>query len=105
MIGAKQVFAGSTMDGASICGLIEREKVTFSAGVPTIWLGVMNELKANPNKYDLSSLKKLLCGGSSAPRAVIDWLETNLGVELIHALGHDGDEPAGLHEPSQAQDV
>jgi acyl-CoA synthetase (AMP-forming)/AMP-acid ligase II len=95
MIGAKQVFAGSTMDGASICGLIAREKVTFSAGVPTIWLGVMNELKANPNKYDLSSLKKVLCGGSAAPRAVIDWLETNLDVELVHAWGMTETSPLG----------
>jgi fatty-acyl-CoA synthase len=72
------------MDGASICGLIEREKVTFSAGVPTIWLGVMNELKANPNKYDLSSLKGLVRRIVSAA-SVIDWLETSLDVELIHA--------------------
>jgi fatty-acyl-CoA synthase len=95
MLGAKQVFPGSTMDGVSICQLIEAEKVTFTGGVPTIWLGVMNELQQNPGKYDLSSLKAMVCGGSAPPRAMIDWFETNLGVNFIHAWGMTETSPLG----------
>ena len=83
------------MDGVSICQLIEAEKVTFTGGVPTIWLGVMNELQQNPGKYDLSSLKSMVCGGSAPPRAMIDWFETNLGVNFIHAWGMTETSPLG----------
>jgi acyl-CoA synthetase (AMP-forming)/AMP-acid ligase II len=95
MMGAKQVFPGATMDGASICQLIQDEKVTYTAGVPTIWLGVMAEIQANPGKYDLSSLKTMLCGGSAPPRAMIDWFETNLGIEFVHAWGMTETSPLG----------
>lgn len=95
MLGIKQVYPGAMMDGASICQLIQDEKVTFTAGVPTIWLGVMNELRNNPGKYDLSSLRTMVCGGSAPPRALIDWFETNLGVEFIQAWGMTETSPLG----------
>jgi len=95
MLGIKQVYPGPMMDGASICQLIQDEKVTFTAGVPTIWLGVMNELRNNPGKYDLSSLRTMVCGGSAPPRALIDWFETNLGVEFIQAWGMTETSPLG----------
>ena len=95
MLGLKQVFPGPTMDGASVCQLLQDEKVTFTGGVPTIWMGVISELQANPGKYDLSSLREMVCGGSSPPRAMIDWLETNLGVEFIQAWGMTETSPLG----------
>ena len=95
MLGIKQVYPGAMMDGASICQLIQDEKVTFTAGVPTIWLGVMNELRNNPGKYDMSSLRTMVCGGSAPPRALIDWFETNLGVEFIQAWGMTETSPLG----------
>ncbi|MDQ3013230.1 MAG: long-chain fatty acid--CoA ligase [Acidobacteriota bacterium] len=95
MLGLKQVFPGPTMDGASVCQLIEDEKVTFTGGVPTIWMGVMNELQANPGKYDLSTLNTMICGGSAPPRAMIDWFETNLGVEFVQAWGMTETSPLG----------
>ena len=95
MLGIKQVFPGPMMDGASVCQLIQDEKVTFTGGVPTIWLGVMNELMQNPGKYNLSSLKSMVCGGSAPPRALIDWFETNLGVEFIQAWGMTETSPLG----------
>jgi acyl-CoA synthetase (AMP-forming)/AMP-acid ligase II len=95
MLGIKQVFSGPTMDGASICQLIQDEKVTFTGGVPTIWLGTMNELQQNPGKYDLSSLRTMVCGGSAPPRALIDWFETNLGVEFVQAWGMTETSPLG----------
>lgn len=95
MLGLKQVFPGPTMDGASVCQLLQDEKVTFTGGVPTIWMGVINELQANPGKYDLSNLREMICGGSSPPRAMIDWLESNLGVEFIQAWGMTETSPLG----------
>lgn len=95
MLGLKQVFPGPTMDGASVCQLLQDEKVTFTGGVPTIWMGVINELQANPGKYDLSSLREMVCGGSSPPRAMIDWLETNLGIDFIQAWGMTETSPLG----------
>jgi acyl-CoA synthetase (AMP-forming)/AMP-acid ligase II len=95
MLGIKQVFPGPTMDGASVCQLIQDERVTFTSGVPTIWLGVMNELQQNPGKYDLSSLRTMVCGGSAPPRAMIDWFETNLGVNFVQAWGMTETSPLG----------
>ncbi len=95
MLGAKQVFPGSTMDGATVCQLLQDEKVTFTGGVPTIWLGVMNELLQNPGKYDLSTVKAMICGGSAPPRAMIDWFEKNLGVNFIQAWGMTETSPLG----------
>ncbi len=95
MLGIKQVFPGPTMDGASVCRLIQDEKVTFTSGVPTIWLGVMSELQQNPGRYDLSSLRAMVCGGSAPPRALIDWYETNLGVNFIQSWGMTETSPLG----------
>ncbi len=95
MLGLKQVFPGPTMDGASVCQLLQDEKVTFTGGVPTIWMGVISELQANPGKYDLSTLREMVCGGSSPPRAMIDWLETNLNVDFIQAWGMTETSPLG----------
>jgi fatty-acyl-CoA synthase len=95
MVGAKQVFPGPTMDGASICQLLQDEKVTCTAGVPTIWLGVRIELENNPGKYDLSHLRSMTCGGSAPPRALIDWFETHLGVEFVQAWGMTETSPLG----------
>ncbi len=95
MTGLKQVFPGPMMDGPSVCQLLQDEKVTFTAGVPTIWLGVMNELIANPGKYDLSNLKTMLCGGSAPPRAMMEWYEKNLGINFVHAWGMTETSPLG----------
>ncbi len=94
-VGFKQVFCGPMMDGPSICQLLADEKVTVTAGVPTIWMGVKAELEANPGKYDLSSLRAMTCGGSAPPRALIDWFETNLGVDFIQAWGMTETSPLG----------
>jgi acyl-CoA synthetase (AMP-forming)/AMP-acid ligase II len=95
MYGNKQVFPGPTMDGASLCQLIQDERVSFTCGVPTIWLGVMGELQQNPGKYDLSSLRTMACGGSAPPRSMIDWFETELGVDFLHAWGMTETSPMG----------
>ncbi len=95
MLGFKQVFPGPTMDGASICQLLQDEKVTITAGVPTIWMGVKAEIEANPGKYDFSHLRSMTCGGSAPPRALIDWLETTLNIEFVQAWGMTETSPLG----------
>jgi acyl-CoA synthetase (AMP-forming)/AMP-acid ligase II len=67
MLGCKQVFPHKFMTPDAFLQLMHEEKVTISAGVPTIWQGVRAALTANPDKYDLSALTRLTCGGSAPP--------------------------------------
>jgi fatty-acyl-CoA synthase len=71
MLGMKQVFPGPHLDAASLLDLIEGEKVTLVAGVPTIMLGVLAALDTNPGKYDLSAWRMALIGGSAVPQHLI----------------------------------
>jgi fatty-acyl-CoA synthase len=84
-MGAKLVLPGPRPDPKTLCELIERERVTAAAGVPTAWMGVLGLLEIEP--HDLSSLKRILCGGSAPPRAMIETFEKNLGVEFLHGYG------------------
>ena len=83
--GSTQVLPGPQFTPKLIAELIEQEKVTVTAGVPTIWLGFLNELE-NGN-YDTSSLRAVLCGGSAAPRGMIKTFETKYGIPFLHAYG------------------
>ncbi|MBI5905754.1 MAG: long-chain fatty acid--CoA ligase [Deltaproteobacteria bacterium] len=84
-MGTKQVFPGSRPDPAALVSLIENEKVTITAGVPTIWMAVAQLLERE--KHDVSSLSAVICGGSAAPRALIEKVEKGFGVPFIHAYG------------------
>jgi fatty-acyl-CoA synthase len=66
--------------------LFVNERVTLSAGVPTVWLGIQQYLDANP-ETDLSHMKSLFCGGSAVPRAMIDWFEKNAHLRVIQGWG------------------
>jgi acyl-CoA synthetase (AMP-forming)/AMP-acid ligase II len=83
--GATQVLPGPRPDAAVFCRLMERERVTLAAGVPTVWMGVLDALDREP--ADLSGLTRIICGGSAPPRALIERVETRLGVRFIHAYG------------------
>src|SRR6188472_1127118 len=63
MQGASLVLPGPHLDAASLVELFERERVTLTAGVPTIWMSVLQHLDANPGKYDLSALGTMAVGG------------------------------------------
>jgi 3-(methylthio)propionyl---CoA ligase len=93
LVGAKLVFPGPHMDGASLYELFEREKVTFSAGVPTIWLGLLTYMKAN--KLTFSSFKRTVIGGSACPPAMMKTLQDDFGVQVIHAWGMTELSPLG----------
>ena len=87
MLGCKQVMPHRFMDPARLLDLMVAEKVTLSAGVPTIWQGVKGLYESNPDAYDLSALSRLTCGGSSPPPSLIRWFWDELDVEMIQGWG------------------
>ncbi|WP_231759669.1 long-chain fatty acid--CoA ligase [Microbulbifer elongatus] len=91
--GAKLVLPGPKLDGESLYKLIAEEEVTVTAGVPTIWLALQNHLR--DNSLFLESLKRMIVGGSAAPRSMIEYFEEQQGVEFIHAWGMTEMSPVG----------
>jgi fatty-acyl-CoA synthase len=93
MIGAKLVFPGPHLDCKSLYELMETERVTFSAGVPTVWLGLITY--AQQNQLQFSTLKRTVIGGSACPPAMMKTLEDQFGIEVIHAWGMTEMSPLG----------
>ena len=93
MVGASLVLPGPKLDGASVYELLDRYKVTYSAGVPTVWLMLLAHLAATRQK--LPHLKKILIGGSACPRAMTRTFQDEYGVEVIHAWGMTEMSPLG----------
>ncbi|MDN4072273.1 long-chain fatty acid--CoA ligase [Fictibacillus terranigra] len=83
--GTTQVLPGPQFTPKLLAQLIEREKVTITAGVPTIWLGLLKEL--DEGNYDTGSLRSILCGGSAAPKGMIKAFETRHNIPFAHAYG------------------
>ena len=92
MSGAKQVFPGPGLDGESLYELLDTEKVDYSAGVPTVWLGLLQYLQASGKT--LPHLKKGLCGGSALPEALIRGF-AEYGVEIQQGWGMTEMSPLG----------
>lgn len=93
LTGAKLVFPGPALDGKSIYELFEQEKVTFSAGVPTVWLGLLTYVAQNKLKF--SSFKRTVIGGSACPPAMMKTFREEYGVEVVHAWGMTEMSPLG----------
>jgi len=93
MTGAKLVFPGPALDGKSVYELIEAEKVTFAAGVPTVWQMLLGHMK--PAKLQFSALKRTVIGGSACPPAMIDAFREDYGVDVLHAWGMTEMSPLG----------
>jgi fatty-acyl-CoA synthase len=91
--GAKLVMPGAKMDGASIHELLETEKVTFSAAVPTVWMMLLQHLESTGST--LSTLKKVAIGGSAVPERIMRLFEDKYGVEVLHAWGMTETSPLG----------
>jgi fatty-acyl-CoA synthase len=87
MLGAKVVFPGPHLDPESLLEDFVAEKVTWTAGVPTIWLGMLQMLDANPGKWDLSHMKGMLVGGSAVPRAMIAAYKERHGLNVVQGWG------------------
>jgi len=93
LTGAKLVFPGAQLDGKSVYELFEAEGVTISAGVPTVWLGVLNYMKENRLRF--STLNRTLIGGSACPPAMLRTLQKDYGVEVRHGWGMTEMSPLG----------
>ncbi len=93
LVGAKLVFPGPALDGKSIYELFEAEKVTYSAGVPTVWLGLLQHVSANDLKF--STFRRTVIGGSACPPAMIRAFQEQYGVDVIHAWGMTEMSPLG----------
>ena len=93
MVGCKVVFPGPFLDGKSLYELMEAEQVTFSAGVPTVWLGLLNHVQTNGLKF--SSFKSTVIGGAACPASMIQTFEDDYGVEVVHAWGMTELSPLG----------
>ncbi len=91
--GAGMVMPGAQMDGASIYELLDTEKVTMTAAVPTVWLMLLGHLQQNNLK--LPYLKKVLIGGSAIPERILRAFEQDYEVDVVHAWGMTETSPLG----------
>jgi acyl-CoA synthetase (AMP-forming)/AMP-acid ligase II len=92
MSGASMVMPGRDMTPAALYEMLEKG-VTVTAAVPTIWLGMLQYLRANDLKF--STLERVIIGGSSCPRAVIEAFQNDYGVQVVHAWGMTETSPLG----------
>jgi len=104
MVGAGLVLPGEQPDARTLVELCHAEGVSFSAGVPTVWLGLLEALDAAPGVYDLSRLR-LVIGGAAAPEALIRGLEERHGIHAVTSWGMTELTPVGTigRAPSQAE--
>lgn len=93
MVGSKLVFPGPGLDGQSLYELFEREKVTVSAGVPTVWQGLLAYVESNNLRF--SSMRRTIIGGSACPPAMIKLFQDKHEVHVLHAWGMTELSPVG----------
>jgi fatty-acyl-CoA synthase len=93
MVGAAQIYPGRHLDGASLHQLAEAEHATFSMAVPTVWLGVLQHLRATGGK--LTTLRRLFSGGSAVPEALFK-AYAEYGTAIVHAWGMTEMSPLGV---------
>ena len=91
--GAKMVMPGAKLDGASVYELLDSERVTVTAAVPTVWLGLLQHLRTEG--LSLPYLSKIINGGAALPEAVLRAFEDDYGVEVLHAWGMTETSPIG----------
>ncbi len=94
LVGMKQVYPGPYLDPESLLDLCEREHVTEAAGVPTIWLGILEALDKNPGRWKLAPGMAMLVGGSAAPEAMIRRFDRH-DLRVVHAWGMTEMTPLG----------
>ncbi|HEY6134962.1 MAG TPA: 3-(methylthio)propionyl-CoA ligase [Rubrivivax sp.] len=93
MTGAKLVFPGAALDGKSVYELVEGEGVTMAAGVPTVWLGLLNHTAQHGLKF--TTMTRTVIGGSACPPAMIRSFKVDYGVTVLHAWGMTEMSPVG----------
>lgn len=85
MTGSRMVFSGRQMQPADIASLIQDERATFTAGVPTLWMNLYAYLESNP--HDISTLRTIVCAGSALPRQFIEQYQKKYGIQFMLAWG------------------
>jgi acyl-CoA synthetase (AMP-forming)/AMP-acid ligase II len=103
LVGATLIMPGRHLDGASVAALMNEERVTFSAGVPTIWLGLLQHLRATGTR--LETVKRLVIGGSACPPMLIDAFGHEYGITVDHAWGMTETSPLGTYNQAKASDA
>ncbi len=93
MTGARLVFPGAALDGKSVYELLESERVTMAAGVPTVWLMLLNHVKQNGLKF--THMRRTLIGGSACPPAMIKSFRDDYDVTVLHGWGMTEMSPVG----------
>ncbi len=93
LTGCKLVFPGPALDGKSVYDLLESEKVTFAAGVPTVWQMLLGHMQANGLRF--STLNRTVIGGSACPPAMINAFNDDYGIDVLHAWGMTEMSPLG----------
>jgi fatty-acyl-CoA synthase len=93
MVGAKLVFPGPALDGKSLYELLEAEQVTLSAGVPTVWQGLLGHLEATGQQF--SSMKRTIIGGAACTPAMLRKFQEAYGVAVLHVWGMTELSPIG----------
>ena len=93
MVGASLIMPGRQLDGPSVAALMNSERVTMSAGVPTVWMGLVTYLRESGTR--LETLRRLICGGSACPAMLIDAFRDEYGVQVDHAWGMSETSPLG----------
>ena len=93
MVGAKMVLPGPGLDGKSLYELFETEGVTLSAGVPTVWQGLLGFVESNKLKF--STMRRTVIGGSACPPAMMLAFQEKYNVQVLHAWGMTEMSPLG----------
>jgi fatty-acyl-CoA synthase len=95
IMGAKLAMPGPHLDAVSLLDLYERERVTVTAGVPTLWFGIQQALKREPGRWRLTPGMRMVVGGAAAPEALIRGLDA-FNLRVIHGWGMTETSPVGL---------
>ncbi len=94
MTGSKLVLPGPHLDGPSLLELMDRERVTVAAGVPTIWMNILTTLDQDPARYRLTPQVRMVVGGSAVPESLMRGLDRH-GLHVVHAWGMTETSPLG----------
>jgi fatty-acyl-CoA synthase len=99
LAGASIVFPGPNMTPQAIVGMLERHRVTITAGVPTIWMGALPLL----GDHNLSALQRIICGGSAVPRSLSEAYRAAIGIPILHAWGMTETSPIATVSGTRSQ--
>ena len=94
LVGAGLALPGPRLDAVSVLDLLESEQVTVTAGVPTVWMTMLQAIDAEPDRWDLRKLRMLLVGGSAVPRSLLEGFDRR-GLTIVQAWGMTETSPLG----------